>query len=934
MREALISSSVLILALTALRFLFRERISRRLQYALWGLVLLRLALPVPLPEARFSVMTGAERLSGQVEAARPVPAVSPAPAVPPVSNSTAPARPAPAASAQSVPAPQPVPSKTNPLLFGWLAGIGLTLGCFLVSNLRFSRRLRRTRTRFDAPVCPLPVYVSDAAVSPCLFGLFRPAVYLTSKAAGEPETRLQHILTHELCHYRHGDHIWSALRCLTLAVYWFHPLVWLAAALSRADGEQACDEAAIRALGEEQRLPYGKTLIDMIAVRAAPSGLLCAATTMVSGKKSLKNRLERIVRRRKPLVWALALTLLLTAALVGCTFTGAKADVPPAVPGVPRSLAGYTEVPAPADGYIEYAGKVQEAEHIKDYDIYRFHYRVDASPKLAIWAEYWEDGSLASSQSLTELDLSGEPGDLEVGFNERTDENAVQPAEDGFRTIDFRVTGSPFYSASSLYVPIDSSFNGRSCSWLGSGSENRYDVTVKEPIILLCLAYQQADSVLHAYDCEYLMENPEAVQKYKRAVVVKCAFADETGQNCLLPSAPVLEDQTILRSDYTVTLMKDLDSAPKEIPVTGFDPSLPEDVVFDGMIKSAAWPSTGIDDRPYAFRIRWTLTTEDGVEISDHYAYRLDNGRAAIMSGSYYCMLNEDLMAQLEEAVGIEPGQIYNLDAAISKAILEQAGGQGELQTEAHEVLATAIEDRADGSQVTAYCMALDLSFDSDGNTLTETGGSHIPVAISFFQNLDGAYTLTEYWTPEDGAYYAPSIQEKFPSDVAEDAIDTQKYALSLTQSCYAQAIAWFGLDLTEEIAGRVDLLCRTPNWEQPSPYVEPGYLDFRQLLFYGDETLRYVYGEFLQGGQTGERARVLRRLLEELLTGLPEYAGCLNPEAESGQAYFDYWKEHILQLHEQFGPDYLKRLMPKGYLLLDVMDLTRPRVTDVPALN
>ena len=79
MRETLISSAVLILALTALRFLFRKRISRRLQYALWGLVLLRLALPVPLPEARFSVMTGAERLSGQVEAARTAPAASPAP---------------------------------------------------------------------------------------------------------------------------------------------------------------------------------------------------------------------------------------------------------------------------------------------------------------------------------------------------------------------------------------------------------------------------------------------------------------------------------------------------------------------------------------------------------------------------------------------------------------------------------------------------------------------------------------------------------------------------------------------------------------------------------------------------------------------------------------------------------------------------------------
>lgn len=923
MKDALISSAVLILALTALRFLFRNRISRRLQYALWGLVLLRLALPIPLPGARFSVMTGAERLSGQA-ATFPAPAVSPALTVPPVSNLTLPPPQMPAVNSQSGSATRSVPpSKADLLLFAWLAGMGLTLGCFLASNLRFSRRLRRTRTRFDTPGCPLPVYVSEAAVSPCLFGLFRPAVYLTPRAAEALEPTLRHVLTHELCHYRHGDHVWSALRCLLLSVYWFNPLVWLAAALSRVDGEQACDEAAIRALGEEQRLSYGKTLIDMIAVRPAPSGLLCTATTMVSGTKSLKKRLERIVRRQKPLLWALVLTLLLAAALAGCTFTGAKKGT---VPGVPGNIDGYTEVSDSKDGYIEYTETIQETENISGYDIYRFHYNVDASPQLTIWAEYWEDGGLASSQSLTSLDLSGGPGDLEVGFQEWTDPAFWQKTEDGFRTIEFLSTGPFGLSSSSLSVPIDSSFNGRSTSWLGSGSENRCDVTVKEPIVLLCLAYQQANSgALHAYDCEYLMENPEAVKEYKRAVLVKCAFADKTGRTPPLPSVAEPGDKTVLQSDYAVTLIK----GGEERPVTGFDPSLPEAAVFDGLVKSAAWPSTGITDRPYAFHIRRTLTTEDGPEVSDHYAYRLDDGKAAIMSGTFYSMLSEDLMAQLEEAAGIEPGQIYNLDAAISKAILQHAGGQGELQTEAHEVLATIVDDRSDSSQVTAYCMVLDLSFDSDGKTLTQTGGSHMPVAISFSQSLDGAYTLAEYWTPEDGTYYAPSIREKFPSGIAEDAIDTQKYSLSQTQSCYAQAIAWFGLDLTEEIAGRIAVLCDTPNWEEPSPYVEPGYLDYRQLLFYGDETLRYVFGEFLKGNQSGERAHVLHRLMQELLGGEN-----IDAEADNGQDYFDQWKAHVLQRYESNGLNYFREHAPKSYLLLDVMGMTRPQVMDAPALN
>ena len=59
MKEALISSSVLILALLALRFLFRRTISRRVQYALWLPVLLRLLLPFSLGSLSWSVASAA-----------------------------------------------------------------------------------------------------------------------------------------------------------------------------------------------------------------------------------------------------------------------------------------------------------------------------------------------------------------------------------------------------------------------------------------------------------------------------------------------------------------------------------------------------------------------------------------------------------------------------------------------------------------------------------------------------------------------------------------------------------------------------------------------------------------------------------------------------------------------------------------------------------
>ena len=67
MKEILLTSSVLILALLLLRLLFRKTISRQVQYALWGLVALRLLVPVSLPAMEHDVLTaaGGHRHRGQ-----------------------------------------------------------------------------------------------------------------------------------------------------------------------------------------------------------------------------------------------------------------------------------------------------------------------------------------------------------------------------------------------------------------------------------------------------------------------------------------------------------------------------------------------------------------------------------------------------------------------------------------------------------------------------------------------------------------------------------------------------------------------------------------------------------------------------------------------------------------------------------------------------
>lgn len=330
MIEWVVSSCILILAVIALRYLLRGKISLRLQYALWLLVLARLLIPVSFGSTDISVMSVVEKAPAvqAVESVREVDTIWQA------DNGSVQGLPA-GAAADNAPL-QIAPRTTSDdqfsrmssaltlrkvLLPVWWGGAAVTLLVFLTANLCFAARLRKSSRPLIVEGASLPVYVARERAVPCLFGLFRPAVYVTPEAA-EDDTLLRHTVAHETTHFRHGDHVWALLRTVCLALHWWNPLVWWAAKLSRQDGELACDEATIRTLGEGERAAYGRTLIRMACGRGASP--LLTATTMDGGKTSLHERI--VLLAKKPRTAALAaIALVLAAALcVGCTFTGAK----------------------------------------------------------------------------------------------------------------------------------------------------------------------------------------------------------------------------------------------------------------------------------------------------------------------------------------------------------------------------------------------------------------------------------------------------------------------------------------------------------------------------------------------------------------------------------------------------------------------------------
>lgn len=339
MIETLISSSVLILVIIAVRAAFKGRISSRIRYALWLIAAVRLMLPVSLVQCGISVMNIAngflpatvreEALSDTVEYPPYIPEEA---AVQTEDSREYHGRETvhiaePAAENSEISAQR---EEYRP--FSWYEVINsiriyitvLMLIWFAAVNIIYSVTLRKARKEFLYD-CPLKIYTVSELSSPCIFGFFSPAVYIPESSSDDSEA-VEYIVAHELCHYYHGDMLWTVLRYVLLAFYWFDPFVWAAAMLSKRDCECSCDEAAIKMLGEERRFKYGKAIIDLIPQRRGESfGVV--STSMASGKEALKERMKLIASKpesKRSAVIALSLIIFIAA---GATFTSAQSIV-------------------------------------------------------------------------------------------------------------------------------------------------------------------------------------------------------------------------------------------------------------------------------------------------------------------------------------------------------------------------------------------------------------------------------------------------------------------------------------------------------------------------------------------------------------------------------------------------------------------------------
>ena len=318
-------ASILIVLVLAAQWLCGRRLKPRWRYALWLLVLLRLALPwtIPSPASLFNVL--------KIPAAAALVRAE-APHVEAGSTSAEDGR---AATALSV-------SAGGWLAWLWVAGALSLASWALISHNTLRRRVGRLRPLTDGPTLnlledckalmgvstPVTLVETEIISGPTVFGFVRPRLLLPAGlVSGFTREELRHIFLHELAHIKRHDILTGWLTLGLQVLHWFNPLVWLAFYRLRADRELACDALALSCAGTDEKEAYGLTIVKLLEGFGQPAWKPSLAG-ILERKQQMKERIRMIAGYHKT-NRGLALAVVLLAGLALVTLTDAQVQTKP-----------------------------------------------------------------------------------------------------------------------------------------------------------------------------------------------------------------------------------------------------------------------------------------------------------------------------------------------------------------------------------------------------------------------------------------------------------------------------------------------------------------------------------------------------------------------------------------------------------------------------
>ena len=361
--DALVQVALYSAAITAgillFRFIFKNRISSKLQYLMWWLLILRLLIPVT-PDIGIHLglqsIPQEQAVQAALSATAPVLDVAPA-SVPNTQSSYESVTPAVQPNTDVAPSQHVNPAKSTDwysiVSVVWLLGAIGFLGWLIFVKLRYYESLqhlmaggpREVYELYDMcckelGVKPLPLWIVNKSMSPGIAFFGEPVLLVPLSLCGD-ESRLRFALLHELTHKKRGDHYMTLLLNILRAVYWFDPVVHFAFSELRADMESACDSDVLAYIGHEQKRGYLTVILDMFSYDTEP----ILGMSQIRSKRMAKRRMKGAFMKNRTSPAFRAITLCIALIISLCCFTTACQSAPEK--DTPGMAAEQTADPSP-----------------------------------------------------------------------------------------------------------------------------------------------------------------------------------------------------------------------------------------------------------------------------------------------------------------------------------------------------------------------------------------------------------------------------------------------------------------------------------------------------------------------------------------------------------------------------------------------------------
>lgn len=212
----------------------------------------------------------------------------------------------------------------------WIGGALATLAWFLAGNIGLAR-IARSATPIDDwnalvdTKRSVHIAYSAAVGAPVTWGWLRPVVLLPADAVSWPIERRRSALMHELAHVARRDSLLQLFASFACALYWFHPLMWLAVRQLRRESEHASDDRVLTS-----GIVAPDYALHLLAVANAAHVRRLAGFLVLGMASHLQTRVEAVLdesRRRTSISRRIAIAAIVVAAIAIIPLARVRAEL-------------------------------------------------------------------------------------------------------------------------------------------------------------------------------------------------------------------------------------------------------------------------------------------------------------------------------------------------------------------------------------------------------------------------------------------------------------------------------------------------------------------------------------------------------------------------------------------------------------------------------